>query len=75
MSLSLILLYRYVSSGSGRSISTAFFGLLFIFFLPVMPRFLIEVKLFSWGALPVLLLYTMLAVGIFSRRGLAPAKQ
>jgi hypothetical protein len=75
ISLSLILLYRYVGSGSRRNTSIVFFGLLLILFLPVVPRFLIEVKLFSWGALPVLLLYTILAVEIFSRRRLAPANQ
>ena len=43
----------------------SFFGLLLILFLPVVPRFLIEVKLFGWGALPVLLLYMILAAEIF----------
>ena len=74
ISLSIILLYRYVSSGSRRNTSIAFFGLLLIMFLPVVPRFLIEVKLFGWGALPVLLLYTILAAEIFCRQRLAAVK-
>jgi hypothetical protein len=61
ISLSLILLYRYVSSDACQNTSRVFFGLLLILFLPVVPRFLIEVKLFGWGALPVLLLYMILA--------------
>ena len=75
ISLSIILLYRYVSSGSRQNTSIAFFGLLLIMFLPVVPRFLIEVKLFGWGALPVLLLYMILAAEIFCRQRLAAVKQ
>jgi len=75
ISLSLILLYRYVSSDACQNTSTVFFGLLLILFLPVVPRFLIEVKLFGWGALPVLLLYMILAAEIFFRRGLALSNQ
>jgi hypothetical protein len=71
ISISLILLYRYVSIDSRRQTSIAFFGLLLIVFLPVLPRFLIEMKLFSWAALAVLCLYTILAVEIFSSRRFA----
>jgi hypothetical protein len=69
-SLSLILLFRYVSSGlpAHRGVSNVFFALLIILFLPGVPRFLIEFRSFGWGALPILLVYTIIAVEIFSRR-------
>lgn len=69
-SLSLILFFRYVSSGltAHRVVSTGFFVLVLILFLPGVPRFLIEYRSFGWGALPILLVYISMVVEIFSRR-------
>jgi len=64
LSLSLILFYRYVCSSGRRNICVAFFALLPVFFLPVLPRALIDMKLFGWGAVSVLLLYFVLTVEI-----------
>jgi hypothetical protein len=65
--LSLVLFFRYISSGSASNwaISRAFFFLMIILFLPVVPRYLIEIKSFGWGALPVLALYMLLGLEIF----------
>jgi hypothetical protein len=67
LALSLILFFRYVGSGSVSHwlISKAFFFLLIILFLPVVPRYLIDFGLFGWGALPILLLYMILTVEMF----------
>jgi hypothetical protein len=65
--LPLILFFRYISSGSASNsvISRAFFFLVIILFLPVVPRYLIEFKSFGWGAIPVLALYMLLGLEIF----------
>ena len=75
ISISLIQLYRYVITDSRRQTSIAFFGLLLVLFLPVLPRFLIEMKLFSWAALAVLCLYTILAVEVLSGHRFASIKR
>ncbi len=70
LTLSLILFFRYVSSGwvSHRLISNAFFCLVIILFLPVAPRYLIEFKSLGWGAIPMLVLYALLSLEIFRHR-------
>jgi hypothetical protein len=70
LTLSLILFFRYVNSGavSHRVVSTAFFFLLIILFLPIIPRYLIKVSAFGWAALPTLAFYIILVVEIFRRR-------
>jgi hypothetical protein len=70
--IALVLFFRHISSGSPSDwvISSIFFFLLIIFFLPVVPRYLIEFKAFGWGAIPVLALYAILSLEIFRRRRL-----
>ncbi|HEY2918295.1 MAG TPA: glycosyltransferase family 87 protein [Candidatus Binatia bacterium] len=69
LTLSLMLIFRYVNSGGATRgvLSRAFFFLLIILFLPVIPRYLIELSALGWGALPILLLYIVLTVEIFHR--------
>ena len=66
VALSLILLFRYVNSGQAahRTLPGAYYVLLLIFFLPVVPRYLIASRAFGWGALPILLLCSLLVVEI-----------
>jgi hypothetical protein len=67
LALSLILFFRYVSSGAvpRRFSSKSFFILLIILFLPLLPQYLIKFRAFGWGALPIILLYVILTVEIF----------
>jgi len=69
VALSLILLFRYVESGAVNypAVSAAFFCLLIILFLPVVPRYLIEASALGWGALASLVLYAILTVEICRR--------
>ena len=66
VALSLILLFRYlnIERTSRKSLSLAFYSVLLILFLPVIPRFLISSSALGWGALPLLLLFTLLAADI-----------
>jgi len=75
LSLSMILLFRYVSSADAHrpALSNLFYGLVLIFLLPLVPRYLIESRLFWWWVLPVLLLYLILSVEILKRRWLEEA--
>ncbi|MGH7794635.1 MAG: glycosyltransferase family 87 protein [Candidatus Binatia bacterium] len=69
LTLSLILLFRYISSGavSDRTVANLFFFLLIILFLPLVPRYLIKFSVLGLAAVPVLLLYTILSLEIFRR--------
>jgi glycosyl transferase family 87 len=66
LTLSLILIFGYISSERAihKTLSRAFFFLLIILFIPLVPRYLIDFSVLGWGALPVLLLYTTLIVEI-----------
>jgi len=66
VTLSLILLFRYVSTDevTHRALSRAFYIVLIILFLPLIPRYLINLSALGWGALPTLLLYAVLIVAI-----------
>jgi hypothetical protein len=66
--LPLVLFFRYISSGSANDwASRAFFFLVIILFLPVVPRYLIDYKSFGWGAIPVLMVYMVLSLEIYRR--------
>jgi hypothetical protein len=69
VTLSLILLFRYVSTDgvTHRALSRAFYIVLIILFLPVIPRYLINLSALGWGALPSLLLYAVLTAEILRR--------
>jgi hypothetical protein len=69
LTLSLILTFRYINSGEATHgvLSRAFFFLVLILFLPVVPRYLIEFSALGWAALPILFLYVLLVVEIFHR--------
>jgi Glycosyltransferase family 87 len=66
VALSLILLFRYlnIERTSRKSLSLAFYSVLLILFLPAIPRFLISSSALGWGALPLLLLFMLLAADI-----------
>jgi hypothetical protein len=68
--LSLILSFRYVASGAitHGALSDAFFVLLLIIFLPLVPFYLIKSGAFSWAALPILGFYLILVLEIFRRK-------
>jgi hypothetical protein len=72
--LSLVLFFRYISSGSAShsAISGAFFFLVVILSFPVVPRYLIAFRSFGWGAIPVLFLYMILTVEVFRRSRIPP---
>jgi hypothetical protein len=72
LSLSMILLFRYISFVVPHppELSNVFYGLLLIYLLPVMPRYLIESRLLWWWSVPVLLLYLIVSVEILKRRRL-----
>jgi len=76
LTLSLILVFRYVNSGwaTHGALSTTFYFLLIVLFLPVVPRYLIKFSALGWGALPILFLYVILSVEIFHRRRMELAK-
>jgi hypothetical protein len=69
LSLSLILLFRYISLDwvVDGFLSKTFFLVLLAFFVPVLPRYLIGISAFGWTALLVLILYVVLTIEIFSR--------
>jgi len=69
LTLSLILIFRYVNSGWAThwALSTAFYFLLIIFFVPLIPRYLIKLSALGWAAFPILLLYLVLTAEIFHR--------
>ena len=64
--VTLILLFRYlnIEGISRKSLSQAFYIVLLVLFLPVIPRYLIGSSMFGWGALPLLLIFTVLAAEI-----------
>jgi Glycosyltransferase family 87 len=68
--LSVILFFRHADSGlvTHRVLSNAFFLLLIVLFVPVIPRTLIRSSSFGWAALPMLFFYIILVVEIFRRR-------
>jgi glycosyl transferase family 87 len=69
LSLSLILFFRYVSSDAvaNRLLSKVLWYILVIFFLPVLPRYLIGISAFGWTAVLVLILCAVLSTEVFSR--------
>jgi hypothetical protein len=71
VALSLILFFRYLIAGTSTSrlISNAFFILLIVFFLPIVPRYLIQTSGLGWGAVPILFLYVVLCMEICNRDG------
>jgi hypothetical protein len=74
LTLPLILFFRGVNSGAitDGTLIKAFFFLLIIFFIPVVPRYLIQIHLLGWGALLNLALYIILSLAIFHRKPLQP---
>jgi hypothetical protein len=70
LTLPLILFFRYLNSGAvtDRVISTGFFFLLIMLFLPMVPRYLIKFSAFGWGALPILLFHVILTVEILRQK-------
>lgn len=69
LTLPVILLYRYLSVYGiiRRAVSNSFLFLLIVLYLPLAPRYLIQSRLFGWGALVVLLFYTVLSMEILNR--------
>ena len=69
VTISLILFFRYVNSGgvSSRVVSYAFFFLVIIFFVPVIPRYLINYSVLGLATVSVLFLYAILTVEILRR--------
>jgi glycosyl transferase family 87 len=74
LTLSFILFFRGINSGSitDGALVKAFFILLVIFFVPVVPRYLIQIHLLGWGALLNLALYIILSLAIFRSKPLLP---
>jgi hypothetical protein len=70
VALSLILLFRHVSSGQAThwALPGAYYILSMILLLPVVPRYLIESRALGWGAVPILAFYSLLVVEIFRQR-------
>ena len=76
--LSLILLFRHIRSGRAThwALPWVYYILLMILFLPVVPRYLIESRALGWGAMPVLVFFSLpgsgdhLANARISRRSL-----
>lgn len=67
--ISLVLLFHYLSRGwaSHRAMSGVFFCLLAIGFIPILPRYLIQIRSFGWGALFTLILYIVLSLELYRR--------
>jgi hypothetical protein len=62
VAIGLVLLFGYLKiETSRRSLSLAFYIVLLILLLPVVPRHLISSSALGWGALPLLLLFAALA--------------
>ena len=76
LALSLILIFRYVNADETvhKALPQVFFFLLIILFLPVIPRYLIDIKALGWGALLSLLLYVVLSIEIFHRERMINAE-
>jgi hypothetical protein len=76
VALSLILLFRYlnIERTSRKSLSLAFYIVLLILLLPVIPRHLISSSALGWGALPLLLLFAALAAEILYHEQTTGAK-
>ena len=66
VAVTLILFFRYlnIEGTSRQNLSLVFYIVLVILLLPVIPRFLISSSAFGWEALPLLLLFTVLATEI-----------
>jgi hypothetical protein len=66
VALSLILLFRHINAGRAAhaALPGLYYFLLLIFFLPVLPRYLIEAKVLGWGAVPVLALFALLSAEV-----------
>jgi hypothetical protein len=64
LTLSLALVFRYVSSSAMRhnAITIGFFALTIILLLPVIPRYLIKYSVLSWGAVTILFLYAIVTL-------------
>ena len=77
VTLSLILLFRYVSTVgvTHRGLSWAFYAVLILLFLPGIPRYLISLSALGWGALPTLLLYAVLTVEILRHERMRSANR
>ena len=77
VALALILLFRYFSTNGATHVilSRTFYVVLIIFFLPVIPRYLIDRSALGWGALPILLLYAVLAVEILRHERIKIVKE
>ena len=75
LALSLVLLFRYISSTTAhfRALSKLFYGLVLVFLVPVMPRYLIESGIFWSCAVPITLLYLILSAEILKWRWLEVA--
>jgi hypothetical protein len=66
LALSLILIFRYVNLGKPTHsvLFNAFYFVLIILFIPLVPRHLINLSVLGLAALPILLLYAVLTVEI-----------
>jgi hypothetical protein len=67
-----ILLFRYINieGASHKNLSLAFYIVLLVLFLPVVPRYLISASVLGWAALPMSLLYAILIGEIVQRKHL-----
>lgn len=76
ITLSLALLFRYLNSNEPTHWATfqGYYFLLILLFVPFVPRYLIYLRLFGWGSMPILLLYALLALEILRRQRLLPGK-
>jgi hypothetical protein len=74
LTLSLILLFRCIESRAviDRTLIESFFLLVIILFLPLIPRYLIQFKLFAWGSLSVLVLCSILSLAMLRLTTLKP---
>jgi len=70
VAVALILLFRYltIETTSRKSLSVVFYIVLLIIFIPFIPRYLISSSALGWGALPFLLLFTVLSTEILHRK-------
>jgi hypothetical protein len=58
---------RYFGSGTSSDSlpGKTFLLLVLVLLLPILPRYLIGLRIFGWGALAIVLLYITLAIAIF----------
>jgi hypothetical protein len=70
VAITVILLFRYINTEgtSNKSLSVAFYVVLLILLLPVVPRYLISSSALGWAALSILLLYGASVLEIARRR-------